>query len=67
MYVGGVVFYGFTAIIEPIADELNWSYTQISVASSLRGLKWVSLPLLSAFTMILLCPAGREPKVINGF
>jgi len=39
MYVGGIVFYGFTAIFEPIANELDWSYTQISVAASLRGLE----------------------------
>jgi len=39
LYVGGVVFYGFTAVFEPIAEELGWSYTQISLAASLRGLE----------------------------
>jgi len=39
LYVGGVVFYGFTAIFEPIADEFGWSHTQISFAASLRGLE----------------------------
>ena len=39
LYVGGVVFYGFTTIFEPIAHELGWSYTQISFAASLRGLE----------------------------
>ncbi len=39
VYVGGVIFYGFTAFIEPIADEMGWSYTQISLAASLRGLE----------------------------
>jgi len=39
LYVAGVVFYGFTAIFEPIANELGWSYTQISLAASLRGLE----------------------------
>ncbi len=39
LYVGGVVFYGFTAFFEPIADEMGWSYTQISLAASLRGLE----------------------------
>jgi len=38
-YVGGGVFYGFTAIFEPVADEFGWSYAQISVAASLRGLE----------------------------
>jgi len=39
LYIGGVVFYGFTAIFEPIANEFGWSYTQISLAASLRGLE----------------------------
>ena len=38
-YVAGVVFFGFTAFIEPIAEEFGWSYTQISFAVSLRGLE----------------------------
>ena len=39
LYVGGGVFYGFTAIFEPIACEMGWSYTHISLAASLRGLE----------------------------
>ncbi len=39
LYGGGVVFYGFTAIFEPLADEFGWSYAQISFAASLRGLE----------------------------
>jgi MFS family permease len=38
-YVAGVIFFGFTAFIEPIAEEFGWSYTQISFAVSLRGLE----------------------------
>jgi OFA family oxalate/formate antiporter-like MFS transporter len=38
-YMGGVVFYGFTAFFEPLVREFGWSYTQISLASSLRGLE----------------------------
>jgi sugar phosphate permease len=38
-YTGGAVFYTFTAVFEPIAREFNWSYTQVSVAASLRGLE----------------------------
>ena len=47
LYMGGIIFYGFTAIFEPIANEMGWSYTQISLAASLRGLE-ISLlaPLL---------------------
>jgi len=39
LYVGGVVFYGFTAFFEPIREEFGWSYMQISFAASLRGLE----------------------------
>jgi len=38
-YVGGTTIYGFTAFFEPIAEETGWSYTQISIAASLRGLE----------------------------
>lgn len=38
-YVGGVVFFGFTAFFEPIQREFGWSYTQVSLAASLRGLE----------------------------
>ena len=38
-YVGGAIFYGFTAFFEPIREEFGWSYTQISLAASLRGLE----------------------------
>ena len=37
-YVGAVGFYGFTAFFQPIRQEFSWSYTQISLAASLRGL-----------------------------
>ncbi|MBW2308871.1 MAG: MFS transporter [Deltaproteobacteria bacterium] len=39
LYVGSVVFFGFTAFIEPLKEEFGWSYTQISLATSLRGLE----------------------------
>ena len=34
---GGVFILGFTAFFEPIVDEFGWSYTQVSLAASLRG------------------------------
>ena len=39
LYMAAVVFYGFTAFIEPMADDLGWSYTKISLGASLRGLE----------------------------
>lgn len=38
-YVAGATFYGFTAFFEPIVREFAWSYTHVSLASSLRGLE----------------------------
>lgn len=38
-YVGSVVFFAFTAFIEPLREEFGWSYAQISFAASLRGLE----------------------------
>ena len=37
MYTTGTVYLGFTSIFEPIAKEMGWSYTRISLAASLRG------------------------------
>lgn len=39
LYVGCVAFFGFTAFFEPLVKEFGWSHTQISLASSLRGLE----------------------------
>ena len=39
LYVGSVVFFGFTAFVEPLKREFGWTYTQISLAASLRGLE----------------------------
>jgi sugar phosphate permease len=38
-YVSGTVMFGFTAFLEPIAEEFGWSYTKVSFAASLRGLE----------------------------
>ena len=39
LYVGGVAFFGLTAFFEPMIEEFGWSYTQVSLAASLRGLE----------------------------
>jgi MFS family permease len=39
LYVGGIIFFSFTAFFEPIQQEFGWSHTQISIATSLRGLE----------------------------
>ncbi len=35
----GILMFGFTAFVTPIAVTMGWSYAQISFASSLRGLE----------------------------
>ncbi len=49
LYTGGIVHFGFTAVFEPIAEEFGWSYAQISLASSLRGLEQGLLAPLVGF------------------
>jgi MFS family permease len=39
VYVAGAIFYSFTAFVDPLVKEFGWSYTQVSLASSLRGLE----------------------------
>ncbi len=39
VYTSGVVSHGFTAIFQPIASEFKWSYTTLSLASSLRHME----------------------------
>lgn len=50
LYVGGAVFYGFTTVFEPIANEMGWSYTQIALGPSLLGVEAGLLaPLMGIF------------------
>ncbi|MFC2003852.1 MFS transporter [Chloroflexota bacterium] len=63
LYVAGVVVYGFTAIFEPIADELGWSYTQISFAASLRG---IEMGLLAPLIGILVDRWGPRRLIFSG-
>jgi MFS family permease len=47
LYVSGVIVASFTAFFEPLVEEFGWSYTQISFATSLRGLEMsIFAPLL---------------------
>jgi len=39
LYVGGILFFSLAAFFEPIQQEFGWNYTQISLATSLRGLE----------------------------
>ena len=63
LYTGGTVIFGFTAFFEPIADEFGWSYTQISLASSLRGLE---MGILAPLAGILVDRWGPRKLVFGG-
>jgi len=63
LYTGGVIFYGFTAVFEPIADEFGWSYAQISLASSLRGLE---IGLLAPLVGLLVDRWGPRRLILGG-
>ena len=51
----GGISWGFTALVKPIADDLNWSYLAISFAMSLRN---AELGLLAPVTGILVDRIG---------
>jgi len=63
LYLAGTIFYGFTTIFEPIADEMGWSYTQISFAASLRGME---MGLLAPFIGILVDRWGPRRLIFIG-
>src|SRR4030042_4819413 len=49
LYTGGIIFYGFTAFIDPLVREFGWSYTQVSFAMSLRGIEMSFISPLVGF------------------
>jgi MFS family permease len=63
LYTGGVANFGFTAVFEPIADEFKWSYAQVSLASSLRGLE---MGLLAPVVGFLVDKWGPKKMVFGG-
>jgi OFA family oxalate/formate antiporter-like MFS transporter len=63
VYVGCIIFYGFTAFFEPLVKEFGWSYTQISFASSLRG---IEMSLLAPLVGFLVDRIGSRKMVFWG-
>ena len=50
VYACGIIIFSFTAFFDPIIREFNWSYAQVSLASSLRGAETgLIAPLLGMF------------------
>jgi sugar phosphate permease len=62
-YIGGACFYGFTAFFEPIVEEFGWSYTQVSIAFSLRGLE---VGILSPIVGFLVDRFGARNLALTG-
>ena len=63
LFTAGSIHYGFTAIFEPIATEFGWSYAQVSMASSLRG---IEIGLLSPVAGLLVDRWGPRKLIIGG-
>jgi len=63
LYTGGIAHFGFTAVFEPIADEFPWSYAQIALASSLRGLE---MGLLAPVVGFMVDRWGPRKMVFTG-
>jgi len=64
LFVSSVIQYSFTAFMEPIANEFGWSYTQISFASSLRGLE---MGLLAPIVGVMVGRWGSRKLICAGF
>ena len=62
-YVGGAMFYGFTAFFEPIVNEFGWNYTQVSIGISLRG---VEMGILAPIIGFLVDRFGSRRLAIFG-
>ncbi len=62
-YTAGIIFFGFTAIFEPIVNEFGWSYAQVSLAASLRGLE---MGLLAPLTGLLVDRWGPRKIMFAG-
>jgi sugar phosphate permease len=63
LYRSGALSYGFTAFFEPIVEEFGWSYTQVSIAFSLRG---VEVGILDPFTGFLVDRFGPRKLAFSG-
>jgi sugar phosphate permease len=62
-YVSGIVSFGFTAVIDPIAEEFGWSHARVSLAASIRGLE---IGLLAPMVGLLMDRLGPRKLIFSG-
>ena len=62
-YIAGTVYFSFTAFIEPIAQEFHWSFTQISLVSTIRG---IEIGIFSIFIGFLVERFGAKNLLLFG-
>lgn len=62
-YVSGVISFGFTSVFKPIADEFQWSYANVSIAASIRGLE---IGLVAPIVGLLLDRIGPRKLIFTG-
>jgi len=63
LFIQGIIGFGFTALIEPLSNKYGWSYTQISFATSLRGLE---VGVLAPFLGLLIDKWGTRIFILSG-
>jgi MFS family permease len=62
-YIFGCMFTGFTAFFQPIADEFGWSYTEVSLAFSIRA---IALGVFGPFVGISVDRFGPRKLLVCG-
>ena len=63
LFVGGIVAFGCTDFFEPLIKEFGWNYTQISLATSLRG---VEMGIFAPFIGFLVDRFGSKKLILYG-
>ena len=60
IFQGGILFYGFTLILDPMTEEMQWSKTQVTVAYPIMG---VAIGVLAPFVGSLFDRIGPRPII----
>jgi MFS transporter, OFA family, oxalate/formate antiporter len=63
LYTSGIVFFSFTALLEPLAKEYGWSYAQISIMPSIQGLV---IGITAPFVGLIIDRVGPSKLIFGG-